>query len=64
MYKTTLKLLDLIADILDESRKAEKATTVLYSRKPDAKKGSKGSVKKKEAKCSHCGKQGHNDDSC
>jgi hypothetical protein len=56
-------LLDLIADILDESRKAEKATTVPYSGKPDAKKGSKGGGKK-EAKCGHCGKQGHKDDSC
>jgi hypothetical protein len=65
VYKTTPKLLDLIADILDESRKAEKATTVLYSRKLNAKKGSKGSSKKKESvKCGHCGKQGHKDDSC
>ena len=62
--KTSPKLLDLIADILDESRKAEKATTALYSGKPDAKKGGKGGGKKKEAKCGHCGKQGHNDDSC
>jgi hypothetical protein len=57
VHKTTPKLLDLIANILDESRKAEKATTVLYSRKPDTKKGSKGGGKKKESvKCSHYGK--------
>jgi hypothetical protein len=62
--KTPPVLLDLIADILDESRKAEKATTALYSGKPDAKKGRKGGGNKKSVKCDHCGKQGHKIDSC
>jgi hypothetical protein len=62
--KTSPKLLDLIVDILDESRKAEKATTALYSGKPDAKKGSKGGGNKGSVKCGHCGKQGHKIDSC
>jgi hypothetical protein len=62
--KTPPILLDLIADILDESRKAEKATTALYSGKPDAKKGRKGGGNKESVKCDHCGKQGHEIDSC
>ena len=61
--KTAPILLDLIADILDESRKAEKATTALYSGKPDARKG-KGGGNKEALKCDHCGKQGHKIDSC
>jgi hypothetical protein len=62
--KTPPILLDLIADILDESRKAEKATTALYSGKPDAKKGRKGGGNKGAVKCDYCGKQGHEIDSC
>jgi hypothetical protein len=54
--KTPLILLDLIADILDKSWKAEKATTALYSRKPDVSKDSKGSGNKGAVKCGHCGK--------
>jgi hypothetical protein len=61
--KTSPTLLDLIADILDESRKAEKVTTVLYSGKPDAKNGGKGGGKG-SVKCDHCGRQGHKIDSC
>ena len=60
--KTPPLLLDLIADILDESRKAEKATTVLYSGKPDT--GRTGGGNKESVKCDHCGKKGHKIDSC
>ena len=65
--KTSPTLLDLIADILDESRKAEKATTALYSGKPIANKGRKGHKSggnKEPVKCSHCKKQGHIEPEC
>jgi hypothetical protein len=62
--KTPPLLLDLIADILDESRKAEKATIALYSGKLDARKGRKGGGNKESVKCDHCGKQGYKIDSC
>jgi hypothetical protein len=58
---------NLISDILDESRKAEKATTVLYIGKPDntGNKGRKGGGNKGTVKkCGHCSKQGHDIDSC
>ena len=60
--KTPPLLLDLIADILDESRKAEKPTTVLYSGKPE--KGRTGSGNRESVKCDHCGKKGHKIDNC
>ena len=59
--RTTPALEDLIADILDESRKAEKATTALYSGKPA--KGKKGD-EKESVKYGHCKKEGHIEDSC
>ena len=61
MHRTTLALEDLIADILDESRKAEKATTALYSGKPAKSKkgGGKGSIK-----YGYCKKEGYIEDSC
>ena len=66
--KTSPTLLDLIADILDESRKAEKATTALYSGKPDAKKGHKGRKSDKNkgdiVKCGHCEKEGYIEPKC
>jgi hypothetical protein len=62
--KTPPILLDLIADILDESRKAEKATTALYSGKPAANKSRRGGGNKEAVKCGHCGKQGHEINSC
>ena len=54
---------------MDESRKAEKATTALYSRKPAANKGHKGhkgrkGSNKEVVKCSHCKKQGHIEPEC
>lgn len=54
------KLDDLIADILDESRKADRATA-LYSGKPEkGNKGGKGGGNKgSDKKCDHCEKQGH-----
>jgi len=56
---------NLVSDILDESRKAEKATTALYSGKPVANKGSRGGgYKGTVKKCGHCNKQGHDIDSC
>jgi len=56
---------NLISDILDESRKAGKATTVLYSGKPDANRGSKGGGNRGVVKkCGYCSKQGHDEDSC
>jgi hypothetical protein len=58
-------LLDLIADILDESRKTESATTALYSGgQQDAKSNRKGRKSKEAIMCDHCEKQGHTDDSC
>src|SRR3981189_2789567 len=56
---------NLVSDILDESRKAEKATTALYSGKPVANKGSRGGgYKGAVKKCGYCSKQGHDVDSC
>jgi len=52
---------NLVSDILDESRKADKPTTALYIGKPaKGRKGGGGVVKK----CGHCGKQGHDIESC
>jgi hypothetical protein len=66
--KTSPILLDLVADILDESRKAEKPTTALYSGKPvkgrKGHKGRKGGEDKEAVKCGHCKKDGHDDNSC
>jgi hypothetical protein len=65
--KTSPTLLDLIADILDESRKAEKATTALYSGKLIANRGRKGHKSggnKEPVKCSHCKKQGYIEPEC
>ena len=42
IYKISLILLDLIANILNKSQKAKKAITILYSRKLAANKGYKG----------------------
>jgi hypothetical protein len=61
---------NLIADILDESRKAEKAT-VLYANKPESgprgkRRGTKGgrSGSSSDIKCTHCKKPGHQEGAC
>ena len=67
MCRTTLALEDLIADILDESRKAEKPMIALYSGKPakgkKGKKGKKGGEEKEIVKYGYCKKEGYKDDS-
>jgi hypothetical protein len=60
-----------MADILDKSRKVEKATA-LYTNKPDSgsgkggrKRGRKNSnSRKSNTKYTHCNKAGHLEDSC
>lgn len=52
------KLNDLIADILNKARKAEKATT-LYSGKPGKKDSKGGGNKGSDKQCDHYSKKGH-----
>jgi hypothetical protein len=65
-----LSLSNLFSDVLDESRKSEKAT-VLYANKPNmggAQKGNKkngsGGPGKSDKKCTHCKRKGHSEDRC